>query len=115
MIIRAGKPHLAQCRGEGFLPPPAITCLCAALRATLTGASVIGEIGVKPLLDGAGGKAKRLPPQRYLHRLEIQTVGCPLTYERLDFGEDLRGERGLEFFLPSTSRSASCSQINMYR
>jgi len=115
VVISAGKSHLAQHRDTGLLPPPDVTRLPTAPRTRLTGAGVIGEVGVEPSFDRVGGKTKRLPPQRRLHRLEIQTAGCPLPYERLDFGEDLPGERGLEFFLPSTSRSASCSQTRMYR
>ena len=60
---------------------------------------MVRVVGVDPVGHGAGGQGAAARCR--LHRLEVQRIGRPLAYERLDFGEDLRGERGLEFFFPA--------------
>ena len=62
---------------------------------------MVRGVGVEPAGHGAGGHGKGAAARRRLHRLEVQRLGRPLAYERLDFGEDLRGERGLEFVFPA--------------
>jgi len=62
---------------------------------------MVRVVGVDPAGHGSCGHGKGAAARRRLNRLEVQRIGRPLTYERLDVGDDLRGERGLEFFLPS--------------
>jgi hypothetical protein len=62
---------------------------------------MVRVVSVDPVGHGACGHGKGAAARRRLNRLEVQRIGRPLAYERLDFGDDLRGERGLEFFLPA--------------
>ena len=62
---------------------------------------MVRGVGVDPVCNGSCGHGQGAAARRRLNRLEVQRIGRPLAYERLDFGDDLRGERGLEFFLPS--------------
>jgi hypothetical protein len=62
---------------------------------------MVRVVGVESAGHGPCGHGKGAAARRRLHRLEVQRIGRPLAYESLDFGDDLRGERRLEFFFPS--------------
>ncbi len=64
---------------------------------------------VEPLLDGTRGDLERFTARRYLDGLEVDSVCCARTDQRLDLGGDFTLEDFFEapFFAVSPERPAS--------
>jgi hypothetical protein len=120
VVVGARHAQLAQHAGDALLAPAAVAGRGPTAGARVLGASVIGVVGVEPVLDGTRRHRQRLAPHGRLHRLEVQPVGGARRDQRFDLLDDLRFEGRFEApFLAascaaasgaSRSASAQCSQ-----
>ena len=56
----------------------------------------VAVIGVEALLDGKGGQAERLAPDRRFQSLQVEAVQALAAQQRFDIPEDLSGEQAGE-------------------